>query len=60
MTPAQWSEVLRTNLDGFYNTIQPLVFGMLARKSGRIIAIAPPLVKLARLARSTIPLPRPV
>jgi len=40
MTPTQWSEVLRTNLDGFYNTIQPLVFGMLARKSGRIIAIS--------------------
>jgi len=40
MTPAQWSDVLRTNLDGFYNTIQPLVFGMLARKSGRIIAIS--------------------
>lgn len=40
MTPAQWSEVMRTNLDGFYNTIQPLVFGMLARKSGRIIAVS--------------------
>lgn len=40
MTPSQWSEVMRTNLDGFYNTIQPLVFGMLARKSGRIIAVS--------------------
>ncbi len=40
MTPSQWSEVMRTNLDGFYNTVQPLVFGMLARKSGRIIAVS--------------------
>jgi len=39
MTPDEWDSVLRVNLDGFYNVIQPAIFHMLARKSGRIIAI---------------------
>ena len=39
MTPAQWDEVMRVNLDGFFNTVQPAIFHMLARKSGRIIVI---------------------
>ena len=29
-----------SNLDGFYNTVQPLLMGMMARKSGRIVAIS--------------------
>lgn len=40
MSPAEWDEVIETNVTGFYNTIQPLVFGMLAKKSGRIIAVS--------------------
>ncbi len=39
MSPEEWDTVLRTNLDGFYNTVQPLLFGMVARRSGRIIVI---------------------
>ena len=39
MEPAQWDDVLETNLQGFYNTIQPLVFGMLAKRGGRIVVI---------------------
>ena len=27
------------NLNGFYNTVQPFIFGLLARRSGRIIVI---------------------
>ncbi len=40
MDPDEWQKVIRTNLDGFYNTVQPFVFGMLARKRGRIIVIS--------------------
>ncbi len=40
MTPEEWDDVVHTNLDGFYNTIHPLLFQMIARKSGRIIVIA--------------------
>jgi len=36
----EWDDVIGTNLRGFYNTIQPLVFGMLARHSGRIVVIS--------------------
>ena len=40
MTPAQWRDVLATNLDGFYNVVQPLLLPMLREKRGRIIAIS--------------------
>ncbi|MBO4344868.1 MAG: 3-oxoacyl-ACP reductase FabG [Victivallales bacterium] len=40
MTQEQWDSVLKTNLDGFYNTVQPFVFGMLARRRGRVIVIS--------------------
>ncbi|HEY9547673.1 MAG TPA: 3-ketoacyl-ACP reductase FabG2 [Solimonas sp.] len=36
-----WDVVMRTNLDGFYNVVQPLVMPMIrTRKPGRIITIA--------------------
>ncbi|MDH3510034.1 MAG: 3-oxoacyl-ACP reductase FabG [Gammaproteobacteria bacterium] len=36
-----WDAVLRTNLDGFYNVIQPLIMPMIRRKRpGRIVAIS--------------------
>ena len=40
MSPREWDEVIETNVNGFYNTIQPLVFGMLANKRGRIVAVS--------------------
>lgn len=40
MDPEEWQAVIKTNLDGFYNTVQPFVFGLLARKRGRIIVIS--------------------
>lgn len=40
MTPDEWKSVTATNLDGFYNVVHPLLFGMLREKRGRIIAIA--------------------
>lgn len=38
---AGWDDVLRTNLDGFYNVLQPLTMPMVRRRDGgRILAIA--------------------
>ena len=31
MTPDEWGSVLRTNLDGFYNTLHPIVISELLR-----------------------------
>lgn len=40
MSKDEWNQVIDTNINGFYNTVQPLVFGMLARKKGRVIVIS--------------------
>jgi 3-oxoacyl-[acyl-carrier protein] reductase len=41
MSGEDWDAVLRTNLDGFYNVVNPLVMPMIRRKKpGRIIAIS--------------------
>jgi 3-oxoacyl-[acyl-carrier protein] reductase len=41
LTGEQWDRVLRTNLDGFYNVLHPLVMGIVrARRGGRIVAIS--------------------
>ena len=38
---AEWDEVLRTNLDGFYNVLQPLIMPMIRRrKPGRIVTLS--------------------
>ncbi len=40
MTPEEWGEVIRTNLDGFYNVVNTVLFPMLREKRGRIIVIS--------------------
>ena len=40
MDGAEWDSVLDTNLRGFYNAVQPLIFGMLAKRRGRIVAVS--------------------
>lgn len=40
MDDAEWQSVIDTNLNGFYNTVQPMVFGMLAKHGGRIVVIS--------------------
>lgn len=41
MTGAAWDAVLRTNLDGFYNVLFPLVMPMIrAKKGGRIVVLS--------------------
>jgi 3-oxoacyl-[acyl-carrier protein] reductase len=40
MTWDDWSTVLRTTLDGFFNVTQPLVAGMVQQRFGRIINLS--------------------
>lgn len=41
MKASAWDRVLRTNLDGFYNTLQPLVMPMVRRHDGgRIVTLS--------------------
>ena len=41
LTGEAWDRVLRTNLDGFYHVVRPLVMPMVrARRGGRIVAIS--------------------
>ena len=40
MSPEAWDKVLHTNVDGFYNTVQPLIANMIARKNGRVVVIS--------------------
>ena len=40
MTPAQWKEVIDTNLTGVLNTVHPVWSGMRDRKFGRVIVIS--------------------
>jgi len=41
LLPADWDTVLRTNLDGFFNVLHPLVMPMIRRrKPARIVTIA--------------------
>ena len=36
----EWDTVLRTNLDSFYNVIQPLIMPLCRRKQGRVITVS--------------------
>ena len=41
LSDEDWDQVLRTNLDGFYNVVQPLVMPMIRRrKPGRIVTLS--------------------
>jgi len=41
LTDQDWDEVIRTDLDGFYNVLQPCVMPMIqARRGGRIVTIS--------------------
>ena len=41
LTGEDWDAVLRTNLDGFYNVLQPLIKPMIRlRRGGRIVAVS--------------------
>lgn len=41
LTDSDWDDVIHTNLDGFYNVVQPLVMPMVrAKQGGRIVAMS--------------------
>jgi 3-oxoacyl-[acyl-carrier protein] reductase len=40
LTGENWDSVIHTNLDGFYNVLQPLIMPLCRKKQGRIIALA--------------------
>ena len=40
MAKEEWSSVISTNLDGFYNVTRTVLFSMLRAKSGRIIVVS--------------------
>ncbi len=40
MSHEDWDAVLKTNLDGFFNVTKAVLFPMLAKKEGRIVAIS--------------------
>jgi len=40
MSGENWDRVLRTNLDGFYNVLHPLIMPLCRKKKGRIITIS--------------------
>lgn len=40
MKPEQWSQVIDTNLTGFFNVTQPLVSAMMKKKEGRVVNIS--------------------
>lgn len=41
LTAEDWDQVIHTNLDGFYNVLQPIVMPMVRRKApGRIVTLA--------------------
>ncbi|VAW97203.1 3-oxoacyl-[ACP] reductase [hydrothermal vent metagenome] len=41
LTDEDWDQVIHTNLDGFFNVVQPLIMPMVrAKKGGRIIAMS--------------------
>lgn len=40
MSRDEWDDVLKTNLDGFFNVTKAVLFPMLAQKKGRIVAVS--------------------
>jgi 3-oxoacyl-[acyl-carrier protein] reductase len=40
MKPEEWSAVVRTDLDGFFNIMNSVLFSMLRARRGRIVAVA--------------------
>lgn len=40
MEDFEWDNVINTNLNGFYNTLRPLILPMIQNRKGRIVAVA--------------------
>jgi 3-oxoacyl-[acyl-carrier protein] reductase len=40
MKPEEWSDVIRTDLDGFFNVTSAILFSMIRARRGRIVAVS--------------------
>ncbi len=40
MEDEEWDKVINTNLNGFYNTLRPLILPMIQNRKGRIVALS--------------------
>lgn len=40
MEDAEWDKVINTNLNGFYNTLRPIILEMIQNRKGRIVALS--------------------
>ena len=40
MKPEEWNEVIRTDLDGFFNVTSSVLFAMIRARKGRIVAVS--------------------
>lgn len=40
MEDSEWDRVINTNLNGFYNTLRPIILEMIQNRKGRIVAIS--------------------
>ncbi len=40
MEDDEWDRVINTNLNGFYNTLKPIIMNMIQNKKGRIVALS--------------------
>ncbi len=40
MKPEEWTDVIRTDLDGFYNVTNAVIFSMISARRGRIVAVS--------------------
>jgi len=40
MEDEEWDKVINTNLNGFYNTLRPIILPMIQKREGRIVALS--------------------
>jgi 3-oxoacyl-[acyl-carrier protein] reductase len=52
MSSGDWSRVLDTSLNGFFNVTKPILMGMLSRKRGSIVAISSVSARVGRRGQS--------
>ncbi len=52
MTPAQWSDVVNTNLGGLYRTVRPLLRGMMRVRWGRIVNLSSVVARMGNAGQA--------
>ena len=52
MTPAQWSDVVDTNLGGLYRTVRPLLRGMMRARWGRIVNLSSVVARMGNAGQA--------